>query len=106
MGTYTGSAPWGNSRTGSSARVRTDDTDSAKKAADGQEEIGLGQISKAPAARLKLHLDLAPEDIDREALSALAWGLGACGDDFAIHAFSSLSATASTSSAPSPSASR
>ncbi|MDZ4134318.1 MAG: VWA domain-containing protein, partial [Paracoccaceae bacterium] len=29
-------------------------------------------------------------DIEREALAALSWGLTACGDDFAIHAFSSL----------------
>ncbi|WP_210877781.1 nitric oxide reductase activation protein NorD [Roseovarius autotrophicus] len=50
-------------------RVEDDDEDSAKKAADDQEEIGLGQISQAPATRLKLHLDLAPEDVDREALS-------------------------------------
>jgi nitric oxide reductase NorD protein len=50
-------------------RVEDDDDDSAKKAADDVEEIGLGQISKAPATRLKLHLDLAPEDVDREALS-------------------------------------
>lgn len=50
-------------------RVDDDDPDSAKKAADDQEEIGLGQISKAPATRLKLHLDLAPEDVDRERLS-------------------------------------
>lgn len=32
----------------------------AKKAAEDHEEIVLGQISKAPATRLKLHLDLAP----------------------------------------------
>ncbi|MFV0358514.1 nitric oxide reductase activation protein NorD, partial [Tropicimonas sp.] len=38
-------------------------------AADDQDEIGLGQISKAPATRLKLHLDLAPEDVDRETLA-------------------------------------
>lgn len=50
-------------------RVEDDDDDSAKKAADDADEIGLGQISKAPATRLKLHLDLAPEDVDREALS-------------------------------------
>ncbi len=50
-------------------RVEDDDQDDAKKAADDQEEIGLGQMSKAPATRLKLHLDLAPEDVDREALS-------------------------------------
>lgn len=50
-------------------RVEDDDDDSARKAADDQDEIGLGQLSKAPATRLKLHLDLAPEDVDREALS-------------------------------------
>ena len=53
-------------------RVEDDDTDDAKKAADDQDEIGLGQISKAPATRLKLHLDLAPEDVDREALSGIS----------------------------------
>ncbi|MCF4099250.1 nitric oxide reductase activation protein NorD [Maritalea mediterranea] len=50
-------------------RVDDDDNDDAKKAADDQDEIGLGQISKAPATRLKLHLDLAPEDVDRERLA-------------------------------------
>lgn len=50
-------------------RVDDDDPDNAKKATDDQEEIGLGQMSKAPATRLKLHLDLAPEDVDRERLS-------------------------------------
>lgn len=50
-------------------RVEDDDDDSARKAADDVDEIGLGQISQAPATRLKLHLDLAPEDVDREALS-------------------------------------
>ncbi len=50
-------------------RVEDDDEDTARKAADDQDEIGLAQISKAPATRLKLHLDLAPEDVDREALS-------------------------------------
>ena len=29
-------------------------------------------------------------DVEREALAAFAWGLDACGDSFAIHAFSSL----------------
>lgn len=52
-------------------RVEDDDPDSARKALDDQEEIGLGQISKAPATRLKLHLDLAPEDVDRERLSGI-----------------------------------
>ena len=53
-------------------RVEEDDNDDAKKAADDMDEIGLGQISKAPATRLKLHLDLAPEDVDRERLSGSA----------------------------------
>ncbi len=53
-------------------RVEEDENDDAKKAADDLDEIGLGQISKAPATRLKLHLDLAPEDVDREALSGEA----------------------------------
>ncbi|MBO9465367.1 VWA domain-containing protein [Tropicibacter sp. R15_0] len=52
-------------------RVEDDENDDAKKAADDQEEIGLGQIKQAPATRLKLHLDLAPEDVDREMLSAM-----------------------------------
>jgi nitric oxide reductase NorD protein len=52
-------------------RVDDDDPDSARKAADDQDEIGLGQVSKAPATRLKLHLDLAPEDVDRERLSGV-----------------------------------
>ena len=51
-------------------RAEDDDEDSARKAADDSDEIGLGQISKAPATRLRLHLDLAPEDADLEALSA------------------------------------
>jgi nitric oxide reductase NorD protein len=50
-------------------RVEDDENDDARKAAEDVDEIGLGQISKAPATRLKLHLDLAPEDVDREALS-------------------------------------
>ena len=53
-------------------RIEDDDSEDAKKAADDMDEIGLGQISKAPATRLKLHLDLAPEDVDREALSGIA----------------------------------
>jgi len=53
-------------------RVEDDNQDDAKKAADDHDEIGLGQLSKAPATRLKLHLDLAPEDVDREALSGVS----------------------------------
>lgn len=50
-------------------RVEDDDEDSAKKAADDQDEIGLGQTQKVPATRLRLHLDLAPEDAEIERLS-------------------------------------
>ncbi len=53
-------------------RIEDDDEDTARKAADDQDEIGLAQVSKAPATRLKLHLDLAPEDVDREAQSGAA----------------------------------
>ena len=52
-------------------RVEDDENEDAKKAADDHDEITLGQISKAPATRLKLHLDLAPEDVDRESLSGI-----------------------------------
>lgn len=37
-------------------RVEDDDEGTARKAADDQDEIGLAQVSKAPATRLKLHL--------------------------------------------------
>lgn len=50
-------------------RVEDDDLDNAKKAAEDHEEIVLGQVSRAPATRLKLHLDLAPEDVDRERIA-------------------------------------
>ncbi|MFV0299285.1 MAG: nitric oxide reductase activation protein NorD [Paracoccus sp. (in: a-proteobacteria)] len=51
--------------------VDDDDQDDAKKAAEDQEELGLGQISRAPATRLRLHLDLAPEDADLEAVAGV-----------------------------------
>ena len=51
-------------------RVDDDDPDNAQKAAEDADEIALTQVSKAPATRLKLHLDLAPEEADRERLSA------------------------------------
>ncbi|WBU58944.1 nitric oxide reductase activation protein NorD [Paracoccus albus] len=50
-------------------RVEDDDLDNAKKAAADHEEIVLVQISKAPATKLKLHLDLSPEDVDRERIA-------------------------------------
>lgn len=52
-------------------RVEDDDFDNAKKAAEDHDDIALGQVSKAPATRLKLHLDLAPEDVDRERIAGV-----------------------------------
>ncbi|MCP3969151.1 MAG: VWA domain-containing protein [Rhodobacteraceae bacterium] len=50
-------------------RVEDDDEDTARRAADDQDELALGQVSKKTATRLKFHLDLSPEDADREKLS-------------------------------------
>ncbi len=50
-------------------RVEDDDEDNARRAADDQDELALGQISKKTATRLKFHLDLSPEDAEREQLS-------------------------------------
>ncbi|WP_424943587.1 nitric oxide reductase activation protein NorD [Aliiroseovarius crassostreae] len=50
-------------------RVEDDDEDNARRAADDQDELALGQLSKKTATRLKFHLDLSPEDADREKIS-------------------------------------
>lgn len=50
-------------------RVEDDDENTARRAADDQDELALGQVSKKTATRLKFHLDLSPEDADRERLS-------------------------------------
>lgn len=50
--------------------VDDDEEDSAKKAAEDQEEFGLGNISKKAATKLKFDLDLAPEDVEHERISA------------------------------------
>ncbi|PWE34335.1 nitric oxide reductase D protein [Maritimibacter sp. 55A14] len=52
-------------------RVDDDDPGNAQKAARDADEIALAQISKAPAARLKLHLDLAPQEADLERISGI-----------------------------------
>jgi nitric oxide reductase NorD protein len=52
-------------------RVEDDDEEAAKKAADDHDELTLGQVAKRAATRLKLHLDLAPEDVERERLSGV-----------------------------------
>lgn len=49
--------------------VEDDDEDSARKAADDHDEIGVGKFEKKAATRLKFDLDLAPADIDLERLS-------------------------------------
>ncbi len=50
-------------------RIEDDDEDTARRAAEDQDELALGQVSKKTATRLKFHLDLAPEDAEREHLS-------------------------------------
>ncbi len=50
-------------------RIEDDDEDTARRAAEDQDELALGQVSKKTATRLKFHLDLSPEDADRERIS-------------------------------------
>ena len=50
-------------------RIEDDDEDTARRAAEDQDELALGQVSKQTATRLKFHLDLSPEDADRERIS-------------------------------------
>ncbi len=52
-------------------RVEDDDENTAKQAADDHDELTLGHVAKKAATRLKLHLDLAPEDVDRERLAGV-----------------------------------
>jgi nitric oxide reductase NorD protein len=49
--------------------VDDDDEDSARKAADDVEKLGLANHHKKPKTRLKFDLDLSPEDGDREKLA-------------------------------------
>ncbi len=50
-------------------RVEDDDVEAAKKAADDHDHLSLTRNAGAAKTRLKLHLDLAPEDVDHERLS-------------------------------------
>ena len=50
-------------------RVDDDDPEAAKKALDDLDDIALTDVSKAPKTRFKLHLDLAAEDVNREAVA-------------------------------------
>ncbi|KZM50441.1 VWA domain-containing protein [Labrenzia sp. OB1] len=49
--------------------VDDDDQDNAQKAAEDQDHITLSQNNMRAATRLRLHLDLAPQDADHERLS-------------------------------------
>jgi nitric oxide reductase NorD protein len=50
-------------------RVDDEDEDNAKKAADDQDEISLAQVPQRARTRLRLHLDLSPEEADFERLA-------------------------------------
>ena len=50
-------------------RVEDDDPETAKKAADDAEELGLADVDQRPATRLAFDLDLAPRDLDSERLA-------------------------------------
>jgi nitric oxide reductase NorD protein len=50
-------------------RVDDDDEDNAKKAADDQDEISLTQVPQRARTRLRLHLDLSPEEAEFERLA-------------------------------------
>lgn len=52
-------------------RVEDDDVEAAKKAADDHDHLSLTGNAGPAKTRLKLHLDLAPEDVDSERLSGV-----------------------------------
>ena len=50
-------------------RVDDDDADSARKAADDQDEVALARVPQRARARLRLHLDLSPAEAEFERLA-------------------------------------
>jgi len=50
-------------------RIEDDDEDTTKKAADDQDEVSLTQVPQRARTRLRLHLDLSPEETDFERLA-------------------------------------
>lgn len=52
-------------------RVDDDDEDNAKKAADDQDEISLVQVPQRARTRLRLHLDLSPQEAEFERLAGV-----------------------------------
>ncbi len=53
-------------------RVEDDDPETAKKAADDAEELGIADVDQRPATRLAFDLDLAPRDLEGERLAGEA----------------------------------
>ena len=53
-------------------RAEDDDEESAGKAADDANEVGLAETGQRPSTRLAFDLDLAPQDVDRASLSGEA----------------------------------
>jgi len=52
-------------------RVDDDDEENAKKAADDQDEIGLADVPQQARTRLRLHLDLSPQEAEFERLAGV-----------------------------------
>ena len=52
-------------------RVDDDDEDNAKKAADDQDEISLAEVPQRARTRLRLHLDLSPQEAEFERLAGV-----------------------------------
>ena len=50
--------------------VEDEEEDTARKAADDHEEIGLADLSRKAATKLKFDLDLAPSDVEHDRLAA------------------------------------
>ena len=52
-------------------KAEDDDEDNAAKAAEDANELGLAETGQRPATRLVFDLDLAPQDVDRAAVSGM-----------------------------------
>lgn len=52
-------------------RIDDDDEENARKAADDQDDIGLAQVPQRAKTRLRLHLDLSPEEAEFERLAGV-----------------------------------
>ena len=50
--------------------IEDEEEDTARKAADDHEEIGLADLSRKAATKLKFDLDLAPSDVEHDSLAA------------------------------------